>query len=103
MVPLAFVGMLLAVKLVRASGPEQGRGLRLLPVPRLNAQLNGGRLRRVAAAVRLLVFAEGQQPLPLKIGSVVIPAKKESENFLITGSPGAGKSTLIRPFLRRIA
>jgi len=34
---------------------------------------------------------------------VVIPTKKEQENFLITGSPGAGKSTLIRQFLRRIA
>ena len=102
-VPLAFFGIFLAVKLGRASGPEHVRGLRLLPVPRLNAQLNGSRFRRVAAAVRRFAFEEGKQPLRLKIGSVVIPAKKEPENFLITGSPGAGKSTLIRHFLRRIA
>jgi len=103
-VPLAFFGIFVALKLRRDSGPEHVRGLRLLTPRRLNSQLAGGALRRVGRCVVGLALREERRALaPLRIGTVIIPAKKEPENFLITGSPGAGKSTLIRHFLRRIA
>jgi hypothetical protein len=103
-VPLAFFGLFIAFKLRRGAGPEHVRGLRLLTPRRLNSQLAGGALRRLGRCVVGLALREERRALaPLRIGAVIIPAKKEPENFLITGSPGAGKSTLIRHFLRRIA
>src|SRR5262249_6259776 len=38
----------------------------------------------------------------IRLGASVIPAAKECEHFLITGSPGAGKSTLIRQMLTQV-
>lgn len=38
----------------------------------------------------------------LKIGEVVIPTAMETEHFLVTGSPGSGKSTLIRHILYQV-
>jgi Type IV secretion-system coupling protein DNA-binding domain len=103
-VPLAFFGIFIALKLRRDSGPEHVRGLRLLTPRRLNAQLAGGPLRKATRMLaRLAGRGEGVAPAALQIGAVVIPPKKEPENFLITGSPGAGKSTLIRHLLTRIA
>jgi energy-coupling factor transporter ATP-binding protein EcfA2 len=103
-VPLAFFGIFIALKLRRDSGPEHVRGLRLLTPRRLNAQLAGGAFRKATSMIaRLAVRSQHSAPAALQIGAVLIPSKKEPENFLITGSPGAGKSTLIRHFLRRIA
>jgi hypothetical protein len=103
-VPLAFFGIFIALKLRRDSGPEHVRGLRLLTPRRLNAQLAGGPLRKATRMIACLAFpGRDSAPAALQIGEVVIPPKKEPENFLITGSPGAGKSTLIRHFLTRIA
>jgi energy-coupling factor transporter ATP-binding protein EcfA2 len=103
-VPLAFFGLFVALKLRRDAGPEHVRGLRLLTPRRLNTQLAGGAPRRLGRFLAAMAVREQRHaPAPLRIGAVVIPSKKEPENFLITGSPGAGKSTLIRHFLRRIA
>jgi hypothetical protein len=70
---------------------EHIRGLRLLPPKHHNRQLNGAwltqRLRR----------AQG-----LRLGTSVVPEAKECEHFLITGSPGAGKTTAIRNMLLQI-
>lgn len=103
-VPLAVFGIFIAVKLRRDAGPEHVRGLRLLTARRLNTQLGGGPFRKATRMIpRLALRGQHSAPVPLQIGAVVIPPKKEPENFLITGSPGAGKSTLIRHFLTRIA
>jgi energy-coupling factor transporter ATP-binding protein EcfA2 len=103
-VPVALFGVFIAFNLRRDSGPEHVRGLRLLTPRRLNAQLAGGSLRRIGRRIVQLALRERRRaPAPLRIGAVTIPYKKEPENFLITGSPGAGKSTLIRHFLTRIA
>lgn len=103
-VPLALFGIFIAVKLRRDSGPEHVRGLRLLTPRRLNAQLGGGPFQKATRMIpRLALRGQHRAPAPLQIGAVTIPPKKEPENFLITGSPGAGKSTLIRHFLTRIA
>lgn len=103
-VPLAVFGIFIVVKLRRDSGPEHVRGLRLLTPRRLNTQLGGGPFQKAARMIpRLALRGRHSTPAPLLIGAVVISPKKEPENFLITGSPGAGKSTLIRHFLTRIA
>ncbi|HTT75990.1 MAG TPA: type IV secretion system DNA-binding domain-containing protein [Candidatus Binataceae bacterium] len=103
-VPLAFFGIFVALKLRRESGPEHVRGLKLLTAGRLNAQLTGGAIHQLSSSLtRFASRTQRTAPLLLQIGAVMIPAKKEPENFLVTGSPGAGKSTLIRHFLRRIA
>jgi type IV secretory pathway TraG/TraD family ATPase VirD4 len=66
------------------------RGLRLLTPKDHNRQSNGG------------WFEWRQSRGGMKLGASVIAPRKESEHFLITGSPGAGKSTLIRHMLRQI-
>ncbi len=102
--PAALIGVFIALKLRREAGPEHVRGLRLLTPHRLNAQLAGGQLWRAGRIIaRLVWLGRCGAPAPMRIGAVEIPPKKEPENFLITGSPGAGKSTLIRHFLTRIA
>jgi type IV secretory pathway TraG/TraD family ATPase VirD4 len=45
--------------------------------------------------------ANGEQP-GIVLGSTTIPHQKEFEHFLITGSPGSGKSTLIRHMLYQV-
>jgi type IV secretory pathway TraG/TraD family ATPase VirD4 len=58
-------------------------------------QLNGGWLKRIYRRAR-------GEPPGIKLGTSIIPAAKEVEHFLVTGSPGAGKSTLIRQMLMQI-
>jgi energy-coupling factor transporter ATP-binding protein EcfA2 len=67
------------------------RGLRLLTPREHNRQLNGGFIRQMFNHQR-----------GIQLGSSTIPANKECEHFLITGSPGAGKSTLIRQMLSQV-
>ena len=79
------------------------RGLRLLTPREHNRQLNGAWLPRLlyrSARNGRLNGPSGQGDIML--GSSVIPAAKECEHFLITGSPGAGKSTLIRQMLSQV-
>jgi len=71
---------------------EHLRGLRLLPPPQHNRQLNGGWFGRTYH----------RATSGIQLGGSLIPAAKECEHFLITGSPGAGKSTLIRQMLRQV-
>jgi hypothetical protein len=70
---------------------EHLRGLRLLVPKQHNRQLNGGWLARL-----------GQRREGIHLGASIISQNKECEHFLITGSPGAGKSTLIRHMLAQI-
>lgn len=102
-VPLAVGAAMMALKLRKSGDAEHVRGLRLLPARRLNAQLAGGLGRRLERAFARIAFVAEDPPAPLRIGAVIVPAKREVEHFLITGSPGAGKSTLIRRMLKTIA
>jgi hypothetical protein len=102
-VPLTAGAAMMALKLRRGGGAEHVRGLRLLPARRLNAQLAGGVWSRLGRAFARAAFVAEDPPAPLRIGAVLVPAKREAEHFLITGSPGAGKSTLIRRMLKTIA
>jgi len=74
------------------------RGLRLLTPREHNRQLNGPWIYR--SAQRAFKAAPGGGGIQL--GSSAIPANKECEHFLVTGSPGAGKSTLIRQMLSQV-
>jgi Type IV secretion-system coupling protein DNA-binding domain len=71
---------------------EHLRGLRLLTHREHRRQLNGGFVRRM--------FSDRSG---IKLGKNTIPKIKEFEHFLATGSPGAGKSTLIRQMLKQVA
>jgi type IV secretory pathway TraG/TraD family ATPase VirD4 len=75
-------------------GIEHLRGLRLFTPRQLGRELYGSWLKR---AYRGAPSTPG-----ITLGTSVIPAEKEAEHFLITGSPGAGKSTLIRQMLMQI-
>jgi hypothetical protein len=76
--------------------PDHIRGLRLLSPREHNRELNPYR-RRLMAALNRPKGVSG-----IKLGASVIPPEKEFEHFLITGSPGSGKSTLIRQMLKQI-
>ena len=71
---------------------EHLRGLRLLTPRGHNRQLNGAHL-----------FRSFRRQRGIRLGSSVIPEAREAEHFLVTGSPGAGKSTLMRHMLTQIA
>jgi hypothetical protein len=69
------------------------RGLRLL-TPRLhNREMHGGAIARLLHG----------QPRGIRLGKSIIPERSECEHFLITGNPGAGKSTAMRAMLKQIA
>ena len=67
------------------------RGLRLLTPREHNRQLYGGFIRQIF-----------NHHTGMQLGDSTIPAAKECEHCLITGSPGAGKSTLIRHMLSQV-
>jgi hypothetical protein len=92
LVPLALAVLAIAWRARHTFDTEHLRGLRLLPPRRHNRQLNGGWLSRLYS---------GRQR-GIRLGSTIIPESKECEHFLITGSPGAGKSTLIRHMLVQV-
>jgi energy-coupling factor transporter ATP-binding protein EcfA2 len=69
---------------------EHIRGLRLLRPKEHQRQANGGWLQR------------WRNRDGIRLGASIIAPRKEAEHFLITGSPGAGKSTLIRHMLSQI-
>ena len=69
---------------------EHIRGLRLLRSKEHHRQVHAGWLERY------------RNRHGIRVGASVIAPKKEAEHFLITGSPGAGKSTLIRHMLIQI-
>jgi hypothetical protein len=67
------------------------RGLKLLTPREHNRQLNGGVIRKMF-----------DQHTGIQIGTSIIPRQKECENFLISGSPGSGKSTIDRHMLHQV-
>jgi hypothetical protein len=83
-------------------GSEHLRGLRLITPRRHNRQLNGSWLKRLYRAAPLGRLNRPAGGSGIQLGASIIPAEKQFEHFLITGSPGAGKSTLIRQMLRQI-
>jgi len=90
--PLGICALLIGWRLRRGSnGSDHIRGLRLLPPRQHNRQLNGGIIKKMF-----------NQHTGIKLGESIIPREKEYEHFLITGSPGAGKSTLMRQMKRQV-
>jgi type IV secretory pathway TraG/TraD family ATPase VirD4 len=76
-----------------ADGSEHLRGLRLMSPRQHNRTTHGG-------LIKLALYG---RPRGMRLGRSVIPERKEFEHFLITGNPGAGKSTAIRSMLKQIA
>jgi type IV secretory pathway TraG/TraD family ATPase VirD4 len=102
-VPLGVVALILVVRARQDRDIEHVRGLRLLPRWRHHRQLNGSWLTRVDRAIRRVIYrAHRTHDGGLRLGASIIPESKEPEHFLVTGSPGAGKSTLIRHVLTQI-
>jgi hypothetical protein len=91
LLPLALAAGTLTWRSRHVIDREHLRGLRLLAPKQHNRQLNGGWVARLV-----------RRPSGIELGESMIAAKKECEHFLITGSPGAGKSTLIRHMLSQI-
>jgi len=87
------IGLALATIVWRVRHTVDGehiRGLRLLRPKDHHRQVHAGWLERY------------RNRHGIRVGASVIAPKKEAEHFLITGSPGAGKSTLIRHMLIQI-
>ncbi len=91
LVPIGFGVLALVWRARGVADAEHLRGLRLLTPQDHNRQLNGRWITRIY---------NGQPGI--RLGSSILPERKESEHFLITGNPGAGKSTLIRHMLHQI-
>jgi type IV secretory pathway TraG/TraD family ATPase VirD4 len=92
LVPLGLGAVAIAWRARHHLEVEHLRGLRLLAPRKHNRQLGGGRLARLHSGRRR----------GIRLGTSSIPEAKECEHFLITGSPGAGKSTLIRHILAQV-
>jgi len=92
LVPLGLGAVALAWRAHHHLDVEHLCGLRLLAPREHNRQLGGGRLVRLHSGRRR----------GIRLGASIIPGAKECEHFLITGSPGAGKSTLIRHMLAQV-
>jgi len=90
--PLGLAVLAIAWRARHHLDAEHLRGLRLLAPREHNRQLNGGWRARLHSGPRR----------GIRLGSSIIPQAKECEHFLITGSPGAGKSTLIRHTLLQV-
>ncbi|MGO9059225.1 MAG: type IV secretion system DNA-binding domain-containing protein [Candidatus Binataceae bacterium] len=85
-------------------GPQHLRGPELLDPAALNNSLNTPRQGRVMRfAAWLALQREPAEPAPVMIGRVKVPHQYETQHFMITGSPGGGKSTVIRHILRQLA
>jgi hypothetical protein len=102
LVPVGIGALVLVIRMRQDRDVEHVRGLRLLPRWRHNRQLNGG-WPKVRRAIRWAIYRPSRvHDGGLKLGGSVIPESKEPEHMLVTGSPGAGKSTLIRHVLSQI-
>jgi len=102
LVPLAFGIFAVSIRMCRDGDAEHLRGLRLLRPRRHNHQLNGGWRGKIRRGIHRASYIDPPSWAPVRLGSSIIPHDKECEHFLVTGSPGAGKSTLIRQMLLQI-
>jgi hypothetical protein len=91
LIPIGLTVAIVGWRVRHAIDREHIRGLRLLRPKDHHRQVHPGWLERYRNR-------DG-----IKVGASVIALKKEAEHFLITGSPGAGKSTLIRHMLIQIS
>src|SRR5712692_2523979 len=91
-IPFGLAAAAIAWRVRHQLDAEHLRGLRLLTPHDHNRQLYGGYLPRALHRGR-----------GIRLGSSIIPEAREAEHFLVTGSPGAGKSTLMRHMLTQIA
>jgi type IV secretory pathway TraG/TraD family ATPase VirD4 len=78
------------------------RGLRLLTPRQFERQLAGSWFKQWYRAAPLARLNRPTGGSGIRLGTSVIPAEKEFEHFLVTGSPGGGKSTLMRQMLMQI-
>jgi type IV secretory pathway TraG/TraD family ATPase VirD4 len=76
-------------------GKDHLRGLRMLTPRQHNRQLNGSWLRRTYQ--KLTPETPG-----IKLGSVTLPRKLETEHIVILGNTGSGKSTTQRQILYQV-
>jgi type IV secretory pathway TraG/TraD family ATPase VirD4 len=90
LIPIGLALLIIAWCVRNIVDREHIRGLRLLRPKDHHRQVHAGWLERY------------RNRHGLKLGASIIASKKEAEHFLITGSPGAGKSTLIRHMLGQI-
>jgi energy-coupling factor transporter ATP-binding protein EcfA2 len=103
LVPAGIGALAVVIRMRQDRDIEHVRGLRLLSRWRHNRQLNGGWLTRVDRAIRQVIYrAHRTHDGGIRLGGSIIPEDKEPEHILVTGSPGAGKSTLIRHVLSQI-
>ncbi len=91
-IPLTLATCAICWRVRRDPDAEHLRGLRLLTPRDHNRQLSRGYLAGTLRRQR-----------GIRLGSSIIPEAREAEHFLVTGSPGAGKSTLMRHMLTQIA
>jgi type IV secretory pathway TraG/TraD family ATPase VirD4 len=93
LIPIGLVGGIVFWRARHLADSEHIRGLRLMSPQQHHRQLNGGWPMRLIARGGVVGIG---------IGTIVIPPNRECEHFLVTGSPGSGKSTLIRHMLAQI-
>lgn len=90
LIPLGLAAAINAWRVRHVVDREHIRGLRLLRPKDHHRQVHAG-------------WLEGYRNRSgITVGASLIAPRKEAEHFLITGSPGAGKSTLIRHMLVEI-
>ncbi len=100
LLPLGLGALLIGWRLRRdPDDPDHIRGLRLLSPRQHNRQLNGGGIYRSARRAFKPPQGGGSG---IRLGTSIIPAEKEFEHFMVCGSPGSGKSTMIREILMQI-
>jgi type IV secretory pathway TraG/TraD family ATPase VirD4 len=101
--PLTCLALVIAWRWRRdPDGTDHLRGLRLLTPRQFNRQLAGSWLKQWYRAARNGRLNGASRRGGIQLGASVIPVEKEFEHFLVTGSPGAGKSTLMRQMLMQI-
>jgi len=95
LIPIGIAAFAIVWKVRHRVDAEHLRGLRLLTPREHRRQLNGGVITR-------LYHNGSTVAAGIVLGASVIPEHLECQHTLITGSPGSGKSTLIRAMLKQV-